>query len=59
MSGQSATLSISEAKAMQKRIECRGSEHQGPNNPNATAELCKKTPHQGGESNMKKGMGSK
>jgi hypothetical protein len=49
MSGQSATLSLKEAKAMQTRIVAFNSvdKNQGPTNPSATAELCKKIPHQG------------
>jgi hypothetical protein len=49
MSGQSATLSLKEACAMQKRIVAFDSvtKNQGPANANATAELCKKIPHQG------------
>ena len=49
MSGQSATLSLKEARAMQSRIQAFNSvdKNQGPMNPSAGAELCKKTPHQG------------
>jgi len=50
MSGQSAGLSLGEAKAMMKRTEAscaKPGESQGPKNAAAGAELCKKEAHQG------------
>lgn len=47
MSGQSATLSISEAKAMQNRAQC-GNDAQGPKGKSGMGcEVMKKQPHQG------------
>jgi hypothetical protein len=50
MSGQSATLSLKEAKAMQERICAHGtSEHQGPKSGSDKncEHVCEKVKHQG------------
>lgn len=49
MSGQSASLSVSEAKTMMKRTEACGdvSEHQGKKNGNNQHEIMKKEKAQG------------
>lgn len=49
MSGQSATLSVSEAKTMMKRTQACGdvSSHQGPCNGNNQGTIMKKEPQQG------------